>query len=388
MTLCDPEPGPSAESARPPGLPEGVPPLTTFYLYLTTGCNLHCRHCWIAPTFVDGQPSPGECLDLDLLKQAVAEAKPLGLRSAKLTGGEPTLHPRFVEITDYLTAEGLSLTMETNGTLIDAALARHLKEKTNLRLVSVSLDGPTPEVHDPFRGAPGSFEAAVRGFRALVEAGYRPQLIMCPHRGNVRHIEGVVQLAVELGAGSVKFNPVTRAGRGVGMHQRDETLDFEEVIRLAHYVRGELQARTPIRLILSTPLAFYTVSELVNRGTDGACHVRHILGLLGSGEMALCGIGRTIPELCFGTLGETGVAEVWLNHPTLQQLRRDLDGDYPGVCGQCIHAKSCLTDCVAQNYQDTGRLVTPAWQCVEAHRRGLFSAGRLRQGLPAETKPS
>ncbi len=42
MTLCDPLPEASPAALA---LPEGVPPLTTFYLYLTDGCNLHCRHC-------------------------------------------------------------------------------------------------------------------------------------------------------------------------------------------------------------------------------------------------------------------------------------------------------------------------------------------------------
>jgi MoaA/NifB/PqqE/SkfB family radical SAM enzyme len=26
-----------------------VPPLQTLYFYLTEGCNLRCRHCWIEP---------------------------------------------------------------------------------------------------------------------------------------------------------------------------------------------------------------------------------------------------------------------------------------------------------------------------------------------------
>jgi SynChlorMet cassette radical SAM/SPASM protein ScmF len=376
--VCDPQPE-LIDEHRPPGLPDGVPALTTFYLYLTDGCNLRCRHCWITPRYVDGKPDPGEYLDLELLKQAVAEAKPLGLNSAKLTGGEPVLHPQFAEIVDFLTAEGLSLTMETNGTLIDAGLARHLKEESSLYHVSVSIDGPTAAVHDPFRGVQGSFEAAVAGFRNLVEAGFHPQLIMSPHRGNVEYVDDVVALAVELGAGSVKFNPVTRSGRGVGMHERGEALEFGEVIELARYVRGELQERTPIKLILGTPLALYTVGELVRGGPEGMCHVRHILGILGSGEMALCGIGRTIPELCFGKLGEVSVAEAWLNHPTLCQLRRDLDGQYPGVCGQCIHAKRCLTWCVAQNYQDAGQLVHPPELCVQAWERGLFPRSRRKQ---------
>ena len=376
MTLCEP----TIETPEPPALdlPEGVPPLTSFYLYLTNGCNLACRHCWITPRFVNGEPDPGECLDLDLLKGAVAEAKPLGLRSAKLTGGEPTLHPRFVEIADYLTSEGLSLTMETNGTLIDEPLARHLKEKTNLWFVSVSLDGPDAASHDPFRGVPGSFEKAVRGLKALAAAGFKPQVIMSVHRGNVQQMEGVVQLAIAAGAGSVKFNPVTRAGRGIAMHEHGEGLDAEEIIRLAHWVRGELQDRTPIRLILSTPLVFYTVAELVKQGTGGMCHVRHILGILGDGSMALCGIGRTVPELVYGKLGADSLVQVWMEHPMLQELRMELDGEYPGTCGRCIHAKRCLTYCVAQNYLDHGRLVSPADLCNAALAHEVFPLGRLK----------
>ncbi len=383
MTVCDPLPENAPETGAPAApalnLPDGVPALTSFYLYLTDGCNLHCRHCWIAPRFVNGQPDPGECLDFDLLRKAVAEAKPLGLNNAKLTGGEPTLHPQFVEIADYLTAEGVSLTMETNGTLIDAALARHLKEKTSLWHVSVSLDGPNAEVHDAFRRVPGAFDAATRGLKHLVDAGYRPQVIMSVYRGNVRYVEDVVKMAVAAGAGSVKFNPVTHTGRGIAMHEHGETLDFEETMTLAHWVRGELQSRTPIRLILSTPPALYTVGELLRAGNDGMCHVRHILGLLGSGEMALCGIGRTIPALAFGNLRDKSVTEVWLHNPVLLQLRRELDEPYPGVCGQCIHAGRCLTYCVANNYEATGKLVAPTALCAEAYSREVFPTSRLRQ---------
>ena len=35
-------------------LPDGVPPLTSLYLYIAGSCNLACRHCWITPRFVNG----------------------------------------------------------------------------------------------------------------------------------------------------------------------------------------------------------------------------------------------------------------------------------------------------------------------------------------------
>jgi len=360
-------------------LPEGVPPLYTFYLYITNGCNLACRHCWITPTFVNGKPSPGDCLDLDLLRLAVEEGKSLGLRNAKLTGGEPVLHPRFVEIVDYLSAEDIKLNMETNGTLIDADLAKHLKNNSSMWHISVSIDSVNPEKHDQFRGVKGAFNAAVKGIEHLVNAGFKPQIIMCPHRGNIQEVAALVKLAVSLGAGSVKFNPVTATGRGQIMEQHGETLDSDEVMRLVRFIRGELQERMPIRLIISTPPALSTIKELLReRRAGGECGVRHILGILGDGEMALCGIGRNIPELCFGRLGKDSLRDTWVSHPTLVKLREDLDGEFPGICGDCVHARRCLTQCVANNYVRTGKMVNPDLLCTEAERGRIFPITRRR----------
>lgn len=371
-------PCPGAEA-----LPPDVPALKVFYLYLSAGCNLHCRHCWITPTFVHGKPVPAECLDFDLLKSAVAEAKPMGLAAAKLTGGEPTLHPEFRKIADFLTAEGLDISMETNATLIDRELAVHLREKTSLKRIAVSLDSPDASEHDRFRGVKGAHGDAVRGIGHLVAAGIRPQIIMSVYRGNLGRIEALIELAIRLGASSVKFNPVTHSGRGAEMHRHGEGLDFSDQMALVRRVRGALQDRYPIHLGIMVPPAMSTVKELLRYGGSGAgCHVRHILGILGTGEMALCGIGRNVPELCFGTLGKDRLREVWMNHPVLRKMRKDLAGPYSGICGDCLHAGRCLTHCLAQNFEVNGQLVSPSPLCAEAVRRGAFPASRRVSWTP------
>lgn len=199
MTRCDPaelDGEQPADDAPALDLPEGVPPLRAFYLYMSTSCNLACRHCWITPRFVDSKPDPGDVIDVEALCDAVREAKPLGLNHAKLTGGEPLLHPRYREIVEMLTAEGLHMDMETNGTLMTPELARYLKEQTTVGFISVSLDGADAETHDRFRGVPGSHAATLNGLDALVEAGYaNAQVIMCVHRDNRAQIEGVIRLA-------------------------------------------------------------------------------------------------------------------------------------------------------------------------------------------------
>ena len=381
LTTGEKKHSPSTDSETIPlDLPEGVPPLRSFYIYLSDDCNLKCRHCWITPRFVNDEPSPKIVIEVDLLQKAVEEARLLGLKSAKLTGGEPMLHPQFLEIVDMLTSEGLNLNMETNGTLLTADTALHLKEKTKMSFISVSIDGADAEAHDRFRGVPGAFDDALRGLGFLVDAGYtNTQVIMSVHRNNIDKVEDVIKLAVKRCAGSVKLTPVTDIGRGEVMHKRGETLDMDDYLKLAHYVRENLRKRFNIPIVFNVPPALIPLQELWRtKGRTGSCNVRSILGILGRGEIALCGIGRSIPELVYGSLGEDSIREIWLTHPGIMALRRVLDdiNSYPGICGQCVHAKTCRTGCVAHNYVDSGQLLWPSWLCREAEGRGIFPAAR------------
>jgi SynChlorMet cassette radical SAM/SPASM protein ScmF len=381
MSLCDADAA-TAPALFPANLPQGVPALRSFYLYLTSGCNLMCRHCWIKPHFIDGKPDPKECIDPDLLFDAVREAKTLGLTNAKLTGGEPLFHPRFQEIAAGLSDMRLGMNMETNGVLITPGLARFMKNETRIGFISVSLDDDDPDAHDKFRGVPGCFDAALRGLDALAEAGYKnTQVIMSLHKGNVHKMENIVRIAADHGAASVKFNPVTDSGRGKQMKARRETLTIAELIELEKFVYGELREKTRItNCMLNLPPALRSLRTLrETKGRAGDCGVIGILGILGTGEIAMCGIGQTIPSLVYGRLGDS-ITDIWISHPKLQSLRRELADrkNYPGICGDCLMARLCRTGCVANNYLEGERMVRAGKQCEEAVKRGLFPEGRRR----------
>lgn len=382
MSICDAPAQVNATSSKL-DLPEGVPALRAFYLYMSNTCNLRCRHCWITPGFGDGKETPGDFVDPEALRQAIVESKPLGLCSVKLTGGEPTLHPRFMEIADMLTAEGMNMDMETNGTLMTAEMARHLKEKTKVTFVSVSLDAPDARSHDNFRGMPGAFDAALRGLNYLVGAGYKNcQVIMSVHNGNRHQVEEVVALAKAHGASSVKFNPVSRTGRGIAMEESGEVMDFDEHLAFAQYVSTELRRKAGIAVILNMPPALTSMRDLLRtQGRTGDCGVLRILGILGNGDIALCGIGRTVPELVYGKLGRDSIRDIWFTNPTILGLRRalaDVDA-LPNPCAKCLFVRTCRTGCVANNYSESGSLIAPTWLCAEADRRGVFPSKRAQR---------
>ena len=128
--------------------------------------------------------------------------------SINFSGGEPLVRPDIVELLEYTSEKNMAMDLLTNGALITEGVIESLGN-TNIFNVQVSLDG-LRRTHDDFRGVDGAFEAALRGLDHLVDAGYEnSQVIMCVHRGNVDQMADVVQLAVDHGAGSVKFSPVT-----------------------------------------------------------------------------------------------------------------------------------------------------------------------------------
>jgi SynChlorMet cassette radical SAM/SPASM protein ScmF len=355
-------------------LPDGVPPLTTFYMYITAGCNLACRHCWLTPTF-EPEGSTGQCLDYDLFKIAIDEALPLGLTSIKFTGGEPLLHPDFKQMVDYASEKGIKTWMETNGTLLTQRLAKHLKQNSSMFTISVSLDGSTAATHDYLRNVPGSFNQALSGIKYLVKAGYKPQVVLSIYRDNKDEVESFIDLAVEIGCNSVKFNIIQSSGRALQMEKNKDLLTIEELIHLGNWVEKDLQKRSPIPLFYSWPRAFHGIKRL-HHSQGEICNIFNILGILSSGDMAMCGIGTQEKDLIYGQLGQDDLFKVWCYHPGLDHLRQVIPDSLEGICSDCIFKRSCLGTCVAQNYHSQKRLTAPYWFCDQAERTGLFPPNR------------
>ena len=120
-----------------------------------------------------------------------------------LTGGEPMMHPDFFEIAECIRDKGFSWGMTTNATLIDYAAALKLKD-AGMSTVSVSLDG-MERSHDELRQRKGAWKLALRGIKALQNAGFQPQITTVLHQGNYGELESVYKLAGILTA-SIRSN--------------------------------------------------------------------------------------------------------------------------------------------------------------------------------------
>lgn len=352
--------------------------INTLYFYLTEGCNLACRHCWMGPRF-DAVGDRYPTLPVDVFETAIREAKPLGLTGVKLTGGEPLLHPQFKSLLEIVRREDLRLTIETNGLLCTPEIAAEIA-KSSHRFVSVSIDGANVETHEWVRGVPGSFEAACQAVRNLAAVGIKPQVIFTVMRKNVSQVDAMVRMVEELGASSLKFNVVQPTARGENLHEKQETLSIGELITLGRYVEKELASSTKLKLVFHYPPAFKALRNVASGEGCGTCGIFGIMGVIASGHYALCGIGEQVPELIFGVVGKDKLKKIWQTNAILKALREGLPEKLEGICGRCLMKDRCLGSCVAQNYYSKHSLWAPYWFCEKAEEAGFFPVSRLISG--------
>jgi GTP 3',8-cyclase len=145
-------------------------------LSLIDHCNLRCVYCMPLRglSFV---PQP-ELLTAGEIETVVRAAVAVGFHKFRLTGGEPTLRPEIVEITERIAAvPGVEdLAMTTNGILLPR-LAKPLKD-AGLRRLNIHVDTLHPErLKKLMRFA--TLEEMEAGIAAAEEAGLVPIKLNC-----------------------------------------------------------------------------------------------------------------------------------------------------------------------------------------------------------------
>lgn len=160
---------------------------------LTYRCNNNCLHCWlrIPPNAKEGEKE----LSFEEIKHIVNEARKSGCRRWSISGGEPMLRADFYELFDYITANSVSYSLNTNGTLITPKIASLLKRKGSKM---VALYGASADVHDRITQTPGSFEATMQGLAYLKEAGAGFIVQLVPMKDNYHQFKDMIGLAESL----------------------------------------------------------------------------------------------------------------------------------------------------------------------------------------------
>jgi radical SAM protein with 4Fe4S-binding SPASM domain len=177
-------------------------------------CNLRCAHCFVSAT-KHGQTMAYS----DMITKVIPRLVACRVDRVTLTGGEPTLHPRFLDVVRAFRDAGVGVGICTNATTLTDAEIVELVRIGGVHC-NVSLDGFRAESHGKFRGDRASFHTTIATVKKLAAAGLLQGLLCTPNAlAEDEEYRELCAFAVEHGAEYVLMNPLSSMGRGVKSRQ-------------------------------------------------------------------------------------------------------------------------------------------------------------------------
>lgn len=260
------------------------PIVKSLCLLVTHDCNLRCGYC-----FAD-TGSFGGCRQL-MSKETAEKAIEFAIEGSKkrhnleldMFGGEPLMNwPVVVHITEYVrrrekeTGKNIKLTLTTNGTLLNDDNIKFLND--NRVMLVLSLDGKK-ETHDamrPFPNKAGSYDAAVRGFKKVIDSREGKNYYL---RGTYTHFsthfcEDVLDMT-KVGK-EISVEPVVGIDEPWVLTEEDLPVIFDEYDKLA---RAYLERRRE-----GNPFDFFHFNVALD---NGPCVAKRLAGC-GAGHEYYC----------------------------------------------------------------------------------------------------
>ncbi|MCC6443981.1 MAG: radical SAM protein [Armatimonadetes bacterium] len=322
---------------------------------LTKRCNLFCAHCraWADDRQWQGELKTEECKAfIDDLK--TFERPPMLI----LTGGEPQMRPDFYEIAAYAKDKGIRTVLATNGLGLTCPDVEKIKG-LEIPRVSISIDFPTQEEHDRFRGMAGAYRLAMQGIGNLKEAGVGFQVNTTVTKMNRDKLPAIRRLVEGLGAEAWHVFLLVPTGRGEDLvevaltpEEYEETLNWlYEVHRDSHLMIKATDAPHYYRILRQRAKADGVQLKAERHGMNSL--TRGCLGGLtfyfvsATGNVQICGY---LP-VAASNIRREPFSYIWANSEMFLKLR-DFS-NLEGRCGRCEFVNVC-GGCRARAYAMTG----------------------------------
>jgi radical SAM protein len=322
----------------------------------TRACLLACRHCRAAATT---QAPAGELTTAEgreLIDQVAGFGRPHPI--LVLTGGDCLLRPDLFDLVGYAARLGVPVCLSPSVTpLLDRAMIG-LIASSDVKAVSVSLDGSDAATHDGIRGIPGHFTATLTAVRDLVAAGVTVQLNTTVMAANVRQLADVAGLVAATGAHMWEVFFLVQVGRGqdtgaIGAADHEDVCHFlvdasryQFVVRAveAPFFRRVVTARRDGCPPPDTPLYRWLTGRLTGLlGTALREPAAHIAATRdGKGIMFVSSTGEVYPAgflpVRLGSVRSRPLRDIYTGSPLLRDIRA---GNFGGRCGRCGYADLC-----------------------------------------------
>ena len=302
------------------------------FIELTYKCNFRCPHCYVQEDLKTTDDFPGYAKVISLIDQMRAS----GVFDLNITGGEATMHPRFLDILKYASGK-MPVTLLTNGILLSEELMFDKILDIPLLDVRVSVYGRDSR-HDVFVNQNGAFQ---KSFKTLK---------------NLRKYKGIGTAVFVVTKDNFCDIPLVRR------LMDDEGIDLDIVTTINPTARGD---KSPLALRIS-PEEYKYILDNYSASVHGSLCSAGIsrFRVSPSGDVNPCELMR---EISFGNAYEKS----WKNVMNEGSRLKWVD-DFKGIlkaqaCNSCDFRKNC-NFCPALAYLENGSYDMPIKYVCEASK--------------------
>ncbi len=332
-----------------------------FYIqwHITEKCNLRCLHCY-QESYLSKDL---EWTELERIANTIILTLKKWKKSGRiaLTGGEPFLSKNLFGLLQLFDeSEQISyLAILSNGTLINQTDINWLNKISKLKQIQISLDGATKETHDSIRGK-NVFGKVIETTRLLRGNRFETTLMFTLHRGNMKEIPQLIELAIKEKVNALTVERVTPCGNGNDM--KDLILSPQELKEIYYYITrraGDKDVKeSGLAIRRRRPLWINTTNgELSSDKVGGFCPV-------GLTSLAILHDGTVLPcrrlNIPLGNILDDGLFKIWYTSDVLWRIRDK--NNLKGKCKGCKYVPFC-GGCRAVAYELTGDYMEEDPQC-------------------------
>ena len=310
----------------------------------TQRCNLRCVHCRCSSELTSSEGDFTTEEGKKLLEEIASFSSPVVV----LSGGEPLMRPDIFELAAHGTSLGLRMCMATNGALVTDEVCQKMKE-SDIKMVSLSLDGSTAAVHDDFRQCQGAYDGVVRAAELFRKHGQKFLINSSFTKRNQHDIAATFKRATELGATAWYMFMIVPTGRGEDiMNELISKEDYEEILEW-HYQQEKIEDDILMRPTCAPHYYRFVPQRAKEEGVD--FKRRSLTFSTGGGKgciaaQTICLIdcfGNVKPCSYFhrvaGNIKDSSFRDIWENSEIFKDLR-DFKA-YKGKCGSCEFINVC-----------------------------------------------
>lgn len=339
----------------------GVPRPYAMLAELTHACPLRCVYCSNPVSLTRRQDE----LTTAEWCRVLAEAADLGVLQVHLSGGEPLARADLAELVAAARSHGLYTQLVTSGVGLSAEVLRDL-HANGLDAVQLSVQAHEAGLSDRVAGA-RVWESKARAAEVVAAEALPLTLNVVLHRGNIDHVDAVVDLALAWHADRLELANVQFAGWALANRSVLLPTAAQTARALARFRERRAQLRGTL------PMVWVLADH--HEGRPKPCMQgwgRVSLTVAPDGRVLPCPAATSIPTLTFDSVRARSLADIWAGSHAFEAFRGEAWMREP--CRSCEHRGSDFGGCRCQAFALTGDPARADPTCELSPDHGLVVA--------------